>query len=182
MIKSIFLSARGLQQGDPISPMLFAIVREVLNSLICEADRRGALSPLLDRAISHCASLCVDNIVILVANCVQQILRLFGGASGLVTNIDKFVTTPICCMEEMIVVVQEVFPCIVAPFPCRYLGILLSLKKLRWCDEQALVDSVATRILTWKSDLLTHVGRVLLTKVTLSAILVHISIACCLSS
>jgi hypothetical protein len=54
----IFLSARGLQQGDPISPMLFAIVREVLNSLIREADRRGALSPLPDRAISHCASLC----------------------------------------------------------------------------------------------------------------------------
>jgi len=42
------------------------------------------------------------------------------------------------------------------------------------------VDSVAARIPTWKSGLLTHAGRVLLTKVTLSVIPVHISIACCL--
>lgn len=44
------------------------------------------------------------------------------------------------------------------------------------------MDSVATRILTWKSGLLTHAGRVLLTKVTLSAIPVHFSIVCCLSA
>jgi hypothetical protein len=40
---------------------------------------------------------------------------------------------------------------------------------------------VAARIPTWKSGLLTHAGRVLLTKVTLSSIPVHLSIACCLS-
>jgi hypothetical protein len=44
------------------------------------------------------------------------------------------------------------------------------------------IDSVAGRIPTWKSGLLTYAGRVLLTKVTLSAIPVHLSIACCLSS
>jgi hypothetical protein len=43
------------------------------------------------------------------------------------------------------------------------------------------VDAVATRIPTWKSDMLTYAGRALLTKVTLSAVPVHLSIACCLS-
>jgi hypothetical protein len=53
--------------------------------------------------------------------------------------------------------------------------------RLRRADYQALVDAVAVRIPTWKSDLLTNAGRVVLTKVTLSAIPVHLSITCCLS-
>ena len=45
-----------------------------------------------------------------------------------------------------------------------------------------MVDKVAARIPTWKSGLLTHAGRALLTKVTLSSIPIHMSIACCLSA
>jgi hypothetical protein len=72
-------------------------------------------------------------------------------------------------------------PCEVTAFPCKYLGIPLSPKRLRHADEQPLVDSVAARIPTWKSGLLTNAGRLLLTKVVLSAIPVHLSIACYLS-
>lgn len=89
--------------------------------------------------------------------------------------------TPIRCTDNMVAKVQHVFPCVLAPFPCKYLGIPLSLTRLRRADEQLLVDFIATGIPTWKSGLLTNAGRTLLTKVTLSAIPVHISIACCLS-
>lgn len=180
--------ARGLRQGDPISPMLFVIVMEALNSLIREADRRAVLRPLPGRSIVHRASLYADDLVVLVApvygdlDCLHQILQLFAGASGLVTNIDKCVATPIRCSEEMVATVQQVFPCVVSSFPCKYLGIPLSLTRLRRSEEQPLIDSIAARIPTWKSGLLTHAGRVLLTKVTLSAIPVHLSIACCLSA
>lgn len=54
-------------------------------------------------------------------------------------------------------------------------------RRLKHAEEQALIDSVAARIPTWKAGLLTNTGRVLLARVTLSAIPVHISIACCLS-
>lgn len=46
----------------------------------------------------------------------------------------------------------------------------------------ALIDAVASRIPTWKAGLLTNAGRVTLARSTLSAIPVHISIACCLST
>lgn len=115
--------------------MLFVIVMEVLNSLIREADRRGTLTPIPGRAISHRASLYADDVVLLVAprrddlRCVQQILHLFAGASGLLTNIDKCVASPIRCTDDMVAEVQEAFLCVLAPFPCKYLGIPLSLKR-----------------------------------------------------
>ena len=64
-------------------------------------------------------------------------------------------------------------PCRLAEFPCRYLGIPLSLRRLK--------RSEASRIPTWKSGLLTEARKLLLTMTTLSAIPVHISIALCLS-
>jgi len=179
--------ARGPRQGDPLSPMLFVIAMEPLNALIRKADRSRVLTPLPGRCIRHRASLYADDLIVLVApvledlNCIQQILSLLAGASGLVANLDKCVLTPIQCTDELIVAAQEAFPGAVVPFPCTYLGVPLSLRKLRRVEEQALVDAVASRIPTWKSGLLTHARRVLLTKVTLSAIPVHISIACCLS-
>ena len=180
--------ARGLRQGDPISPMLFVLVMDALNSLLREADRQGVLAPLPGNSIVHRTSLYADDLVVLVSPSaedltnLQQILTLFAGASGLVTNVDKCAATPIHCSEDEIAQLMQVFPCVLAPFPCKYLGVPLSLGRLRRADEQALIDSVAVRIPTWKSGLLTNAGRVLLTKVTLSAIPVHVSIACCLSS
>lgn len=180
--------ARGLRQGDPLSPMLFVIVMEVLNSLIKEADRRAALSPLPGQAIRPRASLYADDLVVLIApntadlQCLLEILQLFAGASGLVTNVDRCVVMPIRCSEEVMQAVQLVFPCVVTPFPCKHLGVPLALKRLKHADEQSLVDAVAARIPTWKSGLLTHAGRVPLTKVTHSVIPVHMSIACCLSA
>ena len=168
--------------------MLFVIVMEALNSLLREADRQRILAPLPGNSIMHRASLYADDLVVLVSpsaedlTTLQHILTLFAGASGLVTNVDKCAATPICCSEDEIAQLMQVFPCVLAPFPCKYLGVPLSLGRLRRADEQALIDSVAARIPTWKSGLLTNAGRALLTKVTLSAIPVHISITCCLSS
>jgi hypothetical protein len=179
--------ARGLRQGDPISPMIFIIVMEVLNSLIREANQRSTLSPLPGQGITHQAPLYADDLVVLTApmpndlQCLSKILQLFAGASGLVTNFNKCVETPIHCNEETIAALHQVFSCIVSPFPGKYLGIPLSLRRLNRAVEQPVVDAIASRIPTWKSGLLTNAGRVLLTKDTLSAILVHLSIACCLS-
>jgi hypothetical protein len=86
---------------------------------------------------------------------------------------------PIRCSDEELQAVQQAFPCVLAQFPGRYLGVPLSLSQLRRADEQPLVDAVAARIPTWKAGLLTHSGRVLLTKVTLTAIPIHLSISCC---
>lgn len=180
--------ARGLRQGDPLSPMLFVLAMESLNAFVRMADQRRLLSSLPGTVIKHRALLCADDFVMFVAPsrvdmlCVRAILDAFAAASGLVTNVDKCAISPIRCTEEQVLLVTQTFSCQVVPFPCRYLGVPLSLGRLSCADEQKLIDVVATRIPIWKFGLLTDAGRVLLTKVTLSAISVHISIMTCLSA
>lgn len=124
--------ARGLRQGDPLSPLLFVLVMEVLNALVQDADRRGLLSPLLSNHFSHRVSLYADDLVLFLLpkqedfSCIRAILDLFTGPSGLLTNLDKCLVSPIRCTEEDMSLIQLVFPCQVSPFPCRYLGGLCS--------------------------------------------------------
>jgi len=94
---------------------------------------------------------------------------------------DKCQASPIRCSAEEMALVQQAFPCCITSFPCKYLGVPLSIYRLHRVEEQPLVDAVAMKIPTWKSGLLTGAGRALLTKVTLSAIPVHVAITSCLS-
>jgi hypothetical protein len=160
---------------------------EVLNALISEADRRALLTPLPGNVIKHRASIYADDLVIFLApsatdfGCIRQILDLFAGSSGLATNLDKCVITPIRCSDYDIAAVQQAFPCRLRDFPTKYLGVPLSLSRLGRANEQAVVDAVAARIPTWKGGLLTKAGRKTLVQTTLSAIPVHVSICCTLS-
>jgi hypothetical protein len=108
-------------------------------------------------------------------------MELFGLASGLFVNLDKCVATPIGCSAEELALVQDTLSCGIQAFPCRYLGIPLSIFKLKKADEQWLIDSVAARIPRWKGEMLNVAGRTALATATLSAIPIHTSIALCLS-
>jgi hypothetical protein len=178
---------RGLRHGDPLSSLLFVLVMEVLNALIHEADCRGIFSPLPEK-IKHRTSIYADDLVIFLmpdtsgfVN-LRRMLDLFTAASGLLTNVNKCIITPIRCTQPQIDAVLQAFPCKVQDFPTRYLGAPLSLSRLARVEEQRLVDMVAARIPTWKGSLLNHAGRATLVQSTLSAIPVHVSICCCLSS
>lgn len=179
--------ARSLRQGNPLLPFLFVIVMDVLNALLLEADRRALLTSLPGNGIKYRASIYADDLVVFLTpspqdfSCVRRILELFASASGLATNLDKCSVTPIRCNEDDVTAVLQVFPCRLQDFPTRYLGVPLSVTMLSRASEQAIVDTVAARIPTWKAGLLTNAGRTTLTQTTLFAIPVHVSICCALS-
>ena len=55
---------RGLRQGDPLSPMLFILVMDVLYHMVKKASEEGLLQPLSRRALQHRISLYADDVVI----------------------------------------------------------------------------------------------------------------------
>jgi hypothetical protein len=125
---------RGLRQGDPLSPMLFILVMDVLGFMINKAVE-DLLQPLARRALPHRISIYADDVVIFLKpsagdiNIILELLSLFGSASGLKTNVQKSSVLPIQCKEEDRQTIQAHLPCQLLEFPYKYLGVPLSLHK-----------------------------------------------------
>jgi hypothetical protein len=174
--------AWGLRQGDPLSPLLFMLTVEALNTLFHLAEEHGLFRSLRVAPIQHILFLYVDDLVIFITPdelnlaTVKAVLEVFAGASGLRTNINKCQFTLIRCTPEQVQPVQQIFPCQLVNFRCKYLGNPLSVYKLKNSDLHPLVDKVADRLPTWKAKMMSRSGRTTLTKVTLSPISVHVSI------
>ncbi|WVZ91735.1 hypothetical protein U9M48_037868 [Paspalum notatum var. saurae] len=132
--KRIF-HVRGLRQGDPLSPMLFVIVMEMLSGLISFADRAGFLTNLQLPTFRSRAFLYADDLVIFVApkqgdlSLLKSMLDIFAGASGLCTNLSKCSATPIACTPADTNLVLAILGCRLSTFPCTYLGVPLSIKR-----------------------------------------------------
>jgi hypothetical protein len=74
----------------------------------------------------------------------RAILEIFAGASGLKTNLSKCLTSSIQCDLKTTVTLLNHFSCMIDPFPIRYLGIPLDLRKLGKFELQPLVDRLAS--------------------------------------
>ena len=172
---------RGLRQGDPLSPMLFILVMDVLNSLFVKADSEGLLAPLMGNG--QRLSLYADDVALFISSKEEDlqltkcVLQIFGEAAGLQTNLQKSCVIPIQCGEEVDDLVNNTLNCTTSSFPTIYLGLPISDKKLRRGDLLAWVEKIANKLPGWKASLLTLAGRAVLTRFVLTAIPIHILIA-----
>lgn len=92
---------RGLRQGDPLSPMLFILVMDILGKIFAIVEIEGLLKSMANRPLHHRVSLYANDVVLFISPAVEDIsltlsiLQLFGEAWGLRNNVQKSNVFPI---------------------------------------------------------------------------------------
>jgi len=107
----------------------------------------------------------------------REILNVFGKTSGLQTNLHKSNIIPIHCEDNSLSAVSANLPCPISEFPCTYLGLQLSNKKLRKTNLMPWIEKVADKLPGWKASLMNRAGRITMVRFVLSAIPVYLLIA-----
>uniref|UniRef100_A0A0A8ZIZ9 Reverse transcriptase domain-containing protein n=1 Tax=Arundo donax TaxID=35708 RepID=A0A0A8ZIZ9_ARUDO len=96
--------SRGLQQGDPLSPLLFILAIDSLQRPLELATSSGILSPLRGRTPRMRISMYANDAAIFVnptkedLAALAEVLNLFAKAMGLRTNFHKSLVAPIDVM------------------------------------------------------------------------------------
>jgi hypothetical protein len=170
---------RGLRQGDPLSPFLFVLAIDPLQRLLHLATEAGILSRVAKARTRLRIAMYADDAIIFVKpekrelDSFATLLHQFGEATGLRTNIQKSSVVPIKCAGLNLDEILAGFPASRSQFPIKYLGIPLSVERLKKVDFQYLLDKVSSKLTCWQGRNFTFAGRLVLVKSVLSAQPVH---------
>jgi retron-type reverse transcriptase len=126
-----FYCKRGVRQGDPLSPLLFVLAADFLQSLLNKAMEQGLLRPPIPS--TACPDFPViqyadDTLIILQADasqliCLKAILNTFAASTGLKVNYSKSNLMPINMDEARLAHFANTMQCQTGSLPFTYLGL-----------------------------------------------------------
>jgi hypothetical protein len=173
-----FRTYRGLRQGDPLSPLLFNLVVDVLGVMLNKAVNRGhakgVLEHLIPGEISHIQY--ADDAVIMVDGSDQSITNLklilycFEWMTGLKINFHKSEVYVFRYTQSEKERLANMLNCVLGVIPLRYLEIPISDHHLGMGAFSPIFQKMCKRLDPWKGKHLTSGGRQILTNACLSSI------------
>jgi hypothetical protein len=133
-----FQTKKGLRQGDPLSPMLFNIVADMLAIMIEHAKSDGQIEGVIPHLVDGGLSILqyTDDMILFMEHDLEKaknlklILSAFEQLLGLKINFHK---SELYCFGEAHEHAQlyaELFGCNQGEFPIRYLSISIHFRKL----------------------------------------------------
>ena len=158
-----FSASRGLRQGDPLSPLLFLMVMEVLTRMIDAASSDGLISgfsirrlgsELGELKVSHL--LFADDTIVFCDNDCEQIVNLrciliwFQAVSGLRVNLSKSSILPVGHVDN-VQILAGVLGSKIDSFPLNYLGLPLGAKFKETAIWDPVIRRFEKRLSGWKA-------------------------------
>jgi hypothetical protein len=125
---------------------------------------------------SNRLSLYADDTVVFVnpikqeVDLIMDIMRCFGDATGLRININKSTVAPIHCSQLNLDEVLQNFSGARVTYPITYLGLSVTLGRLKLVHLQSVFDRAATKLAGWQGKLLNMGGRRELVKMVLDSL------------
>jgi hypothetical protein len=173
-----FKTHKGLRQGDPMSPILFNIVADMLSVLIKRAKDDDQIKGLIPHLVEDGLSILqyADDTILFMDHDLEQaknmklLLCVFEQLSGLKINFHK---SEIFCYGEAKHYEQEytsLFGCSLDSYPFRYLGIPMHHRKLCNADWSIIEERFKHKLSTWKAKHLSYGGRLVLLNSVLSSL------------
>ena len=171
--------ARGLKQGDPLSPYLFLLCVEGLSALIKKAVNEGSMEGISVCRNGHCLShlfFADDSLIFCKAtigerDALQRILKVYEEALGQQLNRAKTLlyfnsNTATEDQEE----IKARFGAQVIKQHEKYLGLSSLVGRNKKNSFKKIKEKLAKKLAGWKEKLLSKVGKEILIKVVAQAI------------
>ena len=175
-----FTSSRGLHQGDPLSPLLFLLVMEVLSRMLKKVESEGLIQGFSaggnansSLRISHLLY-ADDTILFCDANMTQMlyirmVLTCFEATTGLRVNMSKSEMVPVGEVQN-ISVLAESLCCRIGVLPLSYLGMPLGASYKANAVWNPILEKMERRLSGWQKLYLSKGGCLTLLQSTLSSL------------
>uniref|UniRef100_A0A2N9GXU6 Reverse transcriptase domain-containing protein n=1 Tax=Fagus sylvatica TaxID=28930 RepID=A0A2N9GXU6_FAGSY len=178
--EGFFSCSRGLRQGDPLSPLLFLLVMEVLSRMLRKVEEEGLIRGF--RAGSNAAEgLCISHLLyaddtILFCDAdldqlvyVRMVLTCFEAVTGLRVNMAKSEMVPVGEVQN-IAELADSLCCHIGGLPLSYLGMPLGASYKAVAVWNPILEKLERRLSGWQKLYLSKGGRLTLLKSTLSSL------------
>jgi hypothetical protein len=173
-----FQTKKGVRQGDPLSPILFNIVVDILAVLINRAKGEGQIWGVIPHLVDEGLSILqyADDTILFMDHNLEQaknmklLLSAFEQLSGLKINFHK---SEIFCFGEAKDYesqYEQLFGCKRGSYPFRYLGIPMHFRKLNNKDWEMIEERIEKKLSNWKGKYLSVGGRLVLINSVLSSL------------
>ena len=175
-----FGSSRGLRQCDPLSPLLFLLIMEVLSCILKKTEEGGFIhgfhvGPINSTGIRVCHLLFADDTFLFCDASREQILSIrlvltcFQAFTGLKVNVGKSEIVPIKEVRN-IQYLANILQCKVGSLPMIYLDMLLETLYRIASIWNPILERMENKLSSWKRFYLLKGGRLTLLKSTLSSL------------